>query len=748
MAGALIGALRVSLSAETSSFEAGMRRSQKTAQKTSSAIKNSFNQIKGDFFGSAIKGFIGAITVGSFVQITRNALEYAGSLGEVSQQLGVTTRDLQVLRFAAGQVGISQEELETGLQKLTITLGKVAAGAEAPIKALKAIGISASELKGKDAGQALRIIADALQNVTDRSQRAAIEVALFGKSGAKLDNLLSGGSRAINNLEAAADKLGIVLSDEQIQNADDTADKLAALQTVLQARIAGVVADNSKSILALADALVDVGSAVAGSFGALARMFNFINANAPIVTQSLLAATSSLNTFANLVSSFGGNNGNVIGFGKAGSSVTVPLGPAIPKIKPRDIDPFLASGGGKPKKAKADHSAEKALRDANQFDQDIRRANIDILNAKRDLATDAVEQYAISIQIKDAEKAAFEAQLAYEVQLNQLTKGQEGITAAQAGQLKAQNDIKDDLERQKLIRDENHRALEDSNKLDDLQFDLERDRLQSEQQLAETASEQRDVQLRLLDLAYRQERARLQTIIADEKATDAAKEEARRRLLNLNRTYSNDRAGVIANTRGPMEDWLASLPTTAAKADEALQRLQVQGFEGLIDAALQLSEGFDSAKDALLNTLKQFLLGIARIELQKAFGGFLQGGNGLGGLFSSLLGGSSSAGRFGGNSLGGGLAGLAGFASGGLVKVLGRSGVDRNIVSINGIPQFRVSYGERLGISNDNHAGMRAGRAGIGNAEIHFHGISDFGGFQRNKTQVARQAKRDLGIAS
>jgi hypothetical protein len=43
------------------------------------------------------------------------------------------------------------------------------------------------------------MIAEKLQTVSDRSQRAAIEVALFGKAGAKLDNLLSGSQGALTN---------------------------------------------------------------------------------------------------------------------------------------------------------------------------------------------------------------------------------------------------------------------------------------------------------------------------------------------------------------------------------------------------------------------------------------------------------------------------------------------------------------------------------------------------------------------
>jgi hypothetical protein len=49
---------------------------------------------------------------------------------------------------------------------------------------------------------------------------------LFGKAGAKLDNLLSGAEGRLNDLSDAAEKLGIVLSDEQIQKADETADKI------------------------------------------------------------------------------------------------------------------------------------------------------------------------------------------------------------------------------------------------------------------------------------------------------------------------------------------------------------------------------------------------------------------------------------------------------------------------------------------------------------------------------------------
>lgn len=743
MAGALIGALRVSLSAETTAFEAGMKRSQRQAATTASSIQNSFKRAGGaiGLLKSGVAGFVGALSVGTVIAAVKAGLDYAGSLAEVAQQLGVTTKQLQVYRFAAGQVGVSQDQLETGLSKLNVSLGKAKLGAKAPAAAFAEL----SRLIGKDivassqqGGDALPLVADGLAKITDRSKRAAVEVALFARSGALLDPLLSGGSAAINELAIAAEKLGIVLSDEQIRKADETADKLEALQTVLKTRIAGAVADNSDSVLGLADAFGGLVKAIADA----SRELDIFFAKADVQIYETLGRHADAARARGSV--FRSDRTPSI----PGSSVTIKLPPATgPAVKPEGVDiaPFLGGGGSK-KKSREDHSAEQALRDQFQFDQQLRRANIDILQAKRSLASDYSEQASIAIQIKDAERAEYEAELEYEVALNRLTKGKQGLNEAQAAQLIAAYDQKDALERQAILEEEQAQRKEEFNRLDQVTFDLQRDRLQAELQIAETAEEQRAIQLRLLDLSYRQERARLEAVIADEKASFAAKEEARRRLENLTRTYSFDRASVIANTRGPMEDYLASLPTTAAKLNEAMERLQVEGFDGLIDSVLALSEGVGAATDSLLATLKAFLLGLARLELQRMLGNTLQQGGGLGGIIGSigsLFGGSggtaSSISSAASNFLSSG--GLPGFAGGGSFNVLGNVGRDRNILSLNMRPIARVDYGERINIGNDNSP--TRSRGGRGDVTM-FVNTPDADSFRKSEGQITRALRRKL----
>ena len=146
MAGGLIGALRVSLSAETAQFEAGMKRAQRTANSTRSSFQKAFGGL-GGIVKAGFAGVVSGLSIGLITQGVRAALDYAGSLGEVSRQLGVTTKDLQVFRYAAGQAGVTQEQADKGLQKLTLSMSKASAGSKPVIAAFNAVGVSLDNIK-------------------------------------------------------------------------------------------------------------------------------------------------------------------------------------------------------------------------------------------------------------------------------------------------------------------------------------------------------------------------------------------------------------------------------------------------------------------------------------------------------------------------------------------------------------------------------------------------------------------------
>ncbi|HEX8555781.1 MAG TPA: hypothetical protein VF695_13830, partial [Sphingomonas sp.] len=287
--GALIGALRVTLGLDSASFESGMTRAERTATQSRGRMETAFRGIGSA--ATALKGALVGLGAGFVISGLQNtiadALDYASSLGEVAQQLGVTTRTLQEYRYAATQLGIDQEVLDKGLAKLTLSIGQAAAGSKKQEAAFRALGVSIRDANGaiRTTDDVLPDLIASLSEIPPNAKRAGLEVAIFGKAGQELDTLLHGGTEEINRLRDAAQSLGVVLSDEQIANADQTADKLAELKMVLEANIAGTVANNAAAIYDLANSFTSLAARALSAWQQMSNWENLQIARSPMLAR-------------------------------------------------------------------------------------------------------------------------------------------------------------------------------------------------------------------------------------------------------------------------------------------------------------------------------------------------------------------------------------------------------------------------------------------------------------------------------
>jgi hypothetical protein len=669
------------------------------------------------------------------LKVAGDALEYAASLGEVAQQLGVTTRDLQVFRYAATQVGISQDEMDKGLGKLTQTMGKAAAGAKAPAAAFGAIGISLAELRGKTAGDVLPMIADGLKKIESPAQRAAVEVALFGKVGQKLDTLLKDGSSGINELTQAAESLGIVLSDRQIQDANATASKLSQLQTVLSANIAGAVADNARSIYGFVDSLTKLVAKIPEAIRAMQNFRDRIGVAEGLGRTALGVVTGNEATMND-----GLYNARQAGARIKNRNAQAKLNAAAAKLErkgfivPRNADgtvyamgvrrapkrptgggdgaQFLAGGGGGRKKGgggagDAERQRKDALRDAFRADSDERRARMEILRAQQDLAHDVKDRGVIAEQLLALEKQDEQAQIAQNVAMGDLTK-------AQADKQLALLDTVSGLQLERQKQDEAYEIqramIERQRAIADSAIEVQ----EMEASLAETAAERRTLELRIVQAKFAQLRQIQQDVIDDQRSSQEQKDAAGRRLIDLDKLQGGATEQTLRGTRGPFEEFLNTLPNTAAQANEALEAVATGGIASLVDGLTDAMSGARSLGDVFSSVTKGIIADLIKIQIQKAIVGAL-------GKAMSLFGGGggSEAGLFGkqyggGGGLAGGLdlskvqfGGLPKLAGGGVIKVGGRGGVDTNLLSINGRPAAMVNRGENIRVdpTNDNARG-------------------------------------------
>ena len=260
----LIGQLRVTLGLDTAAFESGATKATLRSKALGGQIDTLGGRVGslGKVLVGAATAFIGVNLISTLKNLAAEGLEYASSLQEQAQKLGVLASEMQEYHYAASQFGISTAEMDQGLSQLTKRIGQAAQGAKAPKAAFDELGISIRDTNGHllTAGNAMPLIAGALAKIPDPAQRAALEVALFGKSGQALDPLMTQGAEGVNKLRSAAHELGIVLDDEVIANADDAADSIGKMNQVLKAQISTFVAANAKEIAALATALLALAS--------------------------------------------------------------------------------------------------------------------------------------------------------------------------------------------------------------------------------------------------------------------------------------------------------------------------------------------------------------------------------------------------------------------------------------------------------------------------------------------------------
>lgn len=770
--GALIGALRVSLGLDSAQFEAGTKRARQTAQRDAAAIQKSLDGLKGRM-DAVFTGIAGS----AILAAGKRALDYASSLGEVAQQAGVSARELQEYRYAASQAGVSSEQMDGALTKLTKTIGEAKAGSKAQATTFRELGVAIQDANGRvySAGEVIPKLADALAKVKDPATRARIEMELFGKTGQKLDTLLAGGSAAVNELRDAAHKLGVVLSDQQIQNADDTADKLAAVKQVLEARIAGVVSDNANAILSLADAMsraaaasvqfasqypratgLLTGAAIGARFGGLpgaaiggaigytigdgaATSMDDSNMDLKFRKQKLKEARENLRiakatsqaelTYA-AERGGGSADANVglvkvaqrelarqaaLGFAAARAAMASPT-PKPTIAVPDGALPTVASTGGSKKKG---HSGPTPAEIEAKHQQELSRLRQDALQAELQLTTDAEKRAELQSELLLEEFNERSAQIANDENFTAAQK-----TAQQAA-LKALYGVSGEGDNlvvggstnslsSSISRELSERLATQALEVRMADLEAQRDNLQGQLGLARTADDRRKIELEILDLEYQLRAAKLDHVINSQESSKAEKDLAQMAKDRLAGQRAIDGASVERQNMGPMATYLDSLPKTAGEVNEAFEQIAANGLANMNDQLANAAANTLKLKGLAGQLFNQLIADVIRLNLQQATGG---GGGLLGGLVkigTSIFGGgglggvsASSLSALGGQASAIEARNLTGLATGGTIG--GFPGVDKNVLSINGIPTARVSANERIRVepnsANDNSRG-------------------------------------------
>ena len=218
--------------------------------------------------------------------------QFAGQiddLAKASGRLGLTVNELQSLQFAAGQTGVSSDELTKGLERFSRSIGETAQGIGSAKEEFEQLGISVKNADGslKPTTTLLNEVSDGLKDVSDPAERVRIAFDLFGRSGVKLINTLKGGSDSLTELRDRFNDITIVLTEDQakaVEQANDGFDRLGKTFTSFGQSITATVLPGIQHVaeaftvlgsLAIANIIDGVG-VLRNKFIELAQTFGFM----------------------------------------------------------------------------------------------------------------------------------------------------------------------------------------------------------------------------------------------------------------------------------------------------------------------------------------------------------------------------------------------------------------------------------------------------------------------------------------
>ena len=217
---AVIGTIRIALTAVTSGLKKGLDQADKSISGFSRRLSGADRALGG--FGSTL---VGTFAAGAIVSKLASTADQMDRIGKTAAKLGIAEAKLIGLQHAADQSGVGADAMSVAIQRMTRRISQASVSADGTAKALAEMGLSAADLKALSPDQALARIADGMQKVDSQSDRVRLAFALFDTEGVGLVNTLANGSEGLRQWQAEAEKLGLVVPTGPVQDMNDAIDE-------------------------------------------------------------------------------------------------------------------------------------------------------------------------------------------------------------------------------------------------------------------------------------------------------------------------------------------------------------------------------------------------------------------------------------------------------------------------------------------------------------------------------------------
>ena len=232
----------------TTGLTADMRTLTATTRTTTVAV----NSLKSALL--TLAGPLAALfAIGAVVNFTKETLAATDQIGKLNEATGISVETLQRWRLTAKLSGTELESFTKGSRTLAGSILDANRGLATQVDAFTDLGLSWLNLQRLSPEEQLYRVLDALSEVENRSVRTALAQDLLGRAG---QNLLAVQGNQVGVARELGLALTTVLSDEQIQQAEDFNDAITVLVTNLKADFTQVLIDLLPQLERMAEQLV------------------------------------------------------------------------------------------------------------------------------------------------------------------------------------------------------------------------------------------------------------------------------------------------------------------------------------------------------------------------------------------------------------------------------------------------------------------------------------------------------------
>jgi len=299
------------LTREIAATERELKEAEKAAKSfnaTTEKIARSAEKLAGKFSTVASKtknlSKIAGGLLASMGALAVKTAQEADELATLSKQTGISTEELQKMKYAADLIDVDTDTIVGGMKKLKKAVGDGNG-------AFEELGVKTTKANGefRDMTDIFYDTVKALSEIPNETERDIKAMDLFGKSADELAGVIDDGGLALKQLGEEAENMGLIIPQETIDKANEFNDAIDQIKAEATGTFAEIGTEIAEMLLPY---LPDIKETIEGVLQAL-RDMDPETLGTAAKCAAIVAAISPIATVASSVTTAVGNMTKAIG---------------------------------------------------------------------------------------------------------------------------------------------------------------------------------------------------------------------------------------------------------------------------------------------------------------------------------------------------------------------------------------------------------------------------------------------------